>query len=94
MLFRVKLYEKKDGCYGTLSIRHQPTDGLIEFPIGDAPTKKEFVEKAMNILKCIQSDLEHTIEIMQKHIDTNCEHIPYYSKGKYYHHKPESKNNG
>lgn len=80
LIFQLGLHKKKSSWFGTLQIKHNDIDGVIRITIPDGKDKVEVSKTALNILKCIESDLKHTIDIIQKHIDTGCEKVPFIKK--------------
>jgi len=76
LIFNIGLHKKTNGWYGIMQIKHNPTDGVIQIPIPDGKTATDVSRTALNILKCIQYELNKTIDIVQKHIDDDCKHLP------------------
>lgn len=74
--FGLEIYNKTNGCFGVINIKEQSTEQKIGIPIGDADNMVEMSKKAVAYLEQVKTDLEHTIEIINKHIDTGCENIP------------------
>ena len=76
VVFALEIYRKKDGSGGVIFIKHHPTKAVIGIPLGDAENDIEISKRAINYLESIKLDLNKIIEIIQSHIDTDCEKIP------------------